>query len=446
MRSFLIVWVGQLVSITGTTLTGFGMQFFGFTETRSVTDLTFVALAFAVPGVVLAPLAGAIVDRVDRRVAMLASDAVAGLATLFLALLFFTDNLELWHIYLATGVGSTANTFQEPAWMASIPLLVNKDQLGRANGLVQLNQGLSIVIAPVAAGILLVAFGLGGVLIVDAATFAIGVAALAVVKFPRPERIEPEQKSIIAEAAFGWRYLRERPGLFGLLWVYGGTNFMLSFSNVLLIPLIVSFASEAAAGGVLSAAGAGVIAGSLIVSVWGGPKRLIRGVMLGIFFGGISMTVTGLRASVPLIVAGVVALMVLVPIVKPASNVLWQTKVAPAVQGRVFSLRRMISQALSPIAILLAGPLADNVFGPLLEDDGSLADSLGSVFGTGSGRGIGLLISISGIGTMTLAIVGYLMPRVRNVESEIPDQFEDEPDTNREPTTDNRQRRAKGPA
>jgi MFS family permease len=406
MRSFLIVWVGQLVSITGTTLTGFGLQ---------------------LPGVVLAPVAGAIVDRVDRRVAMLAADAVAGIATLGLAALFFTDNMELWHIYLATVVGSTANTFQEPAWMASIPLLVPKEHLGRANGLVQLNQGLSIVIAPVAAGILLVAFGLGGVLIADAATFAVGVVALAVVRFPRPERIESEKKSILSETVFGWRYLRERPGLFGLLWVYGGTNFMLTFGNVLLIPLMVSFSSEAAAGGVLSAAGAGAIAGSIIVSIWGGPKRLIRGVMIGIFLGGIAIVVTGLRASVPLIVSGVVALMLLVPIVQTASSVLWQTKVDPAVQGRVFSLRRMLSQGVSPLAILLAGPLADGVFGPMLERDGSLADSLGRLFGTGPGRGIGLLISVSGIGMMLLAVVGYLLPRIRNVETELPDLIEDEP-------------------
>ncbi len=427
MRSFLIVWVGQLVSITGTTLTGFGLQLFVFAETGSVTDLTFVALAFTVPGVVLAPVAGAIVDRVDRRVAMLAADAVAGIATLGLAALFFTDNMELWHIYLATVVGSTANTFQEPAWMASIPLLVPKEHLGRANGLVQLNQGLSIVIAPVAAGILLVAFGLGGVLIADAATFAVGVVALAVVRFPRPERIESEKKSILSETVFGWRYLRERPGLFGLLWVYGGTNFMLTFGNVLLIPLMVSFSSEAAAGGVLSAAGAGAIAGSIIVSIWGGPKRLIRGVMIGIFLGGIAIVVTGLRASVPLIVSGVVALMLLVPIVQTASSVLWQTKVDPAVQGRVFSLRRMLSQGVSPLAILLAGPLADGVFGPMLERDGSLADSLGRLFGTGPGRGIGLLISVSGIGMMLLAVVGYLLPRIRNVETELPDLIEDEP-------------------
>lgn len=424
--TFLVVWAGQLVSIAGTTMAGFGLQIYVFTETGSVTDLALVALASAVPAVALAPIAGAIVDRVDRRLAMLGADILAGAATLSLAVLFFNDALQIWHIYVAAAAGAVANTFQGPAWMASIPLLVPKRSLGRANGLVQLNEGLSIVVAPLAAGVLLVAFGLGGVLIVDAITFAMGVATLASVAFPRPEPIEQEKGSVWADAGYGWRYLRRRPGLLGLLAVFGGTNFMLAFANVLFIPLIVSFSTEAAAGGVLSAAGFGGIAGSMIVSVWGGPKRLIRGVMGGVFLGGIAMALTGLRASIPLIVTAVVALMLLIPIVQTASNVLWQRKVAPAVQGRVFALRGMISQALRPLAILLAGPLADDVFAPLLEEGGALASSLGGVFGTGPGRGIGLLITLCGVGTMALGVAGYAVPRIRNVETDLPDQVFDE--------------------
>ena len=152
MRPFFVVWFGQLVSVSGTAMAGFGMQIFVFTETGSVTDLTLVALSSTLPAVLLSPIAGSIIDRVDRRLAMLASDAVAGTATIVLALLVFSDNLEIWHIYVAAAAGSVANTFQEPAWMASISLLVPKSQLGRANGLVQLNSGLSAVVAPVGAG------------------------------------------------------------------------------------------------------------------------------------------------------------------------------------------------------------------------------------------------------------------------------------------------------
>ena len=424
MRAFFVVWAGQLVSLTGTQLTGFGLQLFVFSETRSVTQLSLVVLAFAVPGLVLAPVAGAVADRVDRRLAMLGADAAAGAATLIIAGLFFADALELWHIYVLTAVGSAANAFQEPAWLASIPLLVERRNLGRANGLVQLNQGLSFVIAPAVAGVLLVTVGLGGVLLVDVATFLVGVITLAVVSFPRPERTAADQGTFREDATYGWRYLRARPGLFGLLWVYAGVNFMLSLTNVLLIPLIVSFASEAAAGGVLSLAGAGAIVGSLVMSVWSGPKRLVRSVMIGIFVGGICVAIAGLRASIPLIATGFVLLLVSIPITNTNSQTIWQTKVRPAVQGRVFSLRRMIGSAVTPLAIVLAGPLSDRVFEPLMEDDGALAGSVGSLLGTGPGRGIGLLFVLAGLGTMALAVAGWLLPRVRNLEAEIPDQLE----------------------
>ena len=167
MRSFVIVWLGQLVSITGTTLTAFGLQFFIYTETGSVTRVALIALSYALPAVILAPIAGSIVDRSDRRTVMLLSDVAAGAATAGLLWALGFGSIPFWFICHATAVGSSANAFQDPAWLASIPVLVPRTQLGRANGMVQLNQGVAIVVAPVLAGALLAAGGLRAVLIVD---------------------------------------------------------------------------------------------------------------------------------------------------------------------------------------------------------------------------------------------------------------------------------------
>jgi DHA3 family macrolide efflux protein-like MFS transporter len=427
LRSFLIVWAGQLVSVLGTTMTAFALQIWVYTETGSVSNLAFVSLAFALPATIISPFAGALVDRWDRRTVMLLADASAGVATLGLAALYATDSLVLWHIYVLVAVGAIGNAFQSPAWMASIPLLVPKSQLGRANGLVQLNEGLSLVMAPALAGIILVWSGLGAVLIVDVVTFLVGIATLASVRFPRPKsHAETQTGSIVGDALAGWRYIRERSGLFGLLWVYASVNFSLSFGNVLFIPLVVAFASEAAAGGVLSAAGFGAITGSIAVSIWGGPKKRVRGTMGAIVGAGLGIAISGLRPSLLLVSVSAFLLMAMVPIANTASQVLWQTKVPPAVQGRVFAIRRMISQAISPIAILLAGPLADKVFEPLLADDGSLAGSVGSVIGTGTGRGVAFMFIVTGLLTAVIGVVGYLMPRVRNLETELPDHIEDD--------------------
>lgn len=427
MGTFLVVWAGQLVSVTGTTLTGFGLQIWVYLETGSVTRLALVSLAYALPAVLLSPLAGVVADRIDRRLAMIAADVLAGMSTLAIAVLYFTGSLELWHLYLLSGLGAIGNTLQVPAWMAAISLLVPKRHLGRANGLVMTSEAVSIVVAPAAAGALLATLGLGAVLIADGATFLVAIATLAVVRFPRPEPTGvPQVPSLLAEMAAGWHYLRDRGGLLGLLLIYAGVNFVLAFTNVLAIPLIVSFASETAAGGVLSAGGFGMLAGSLVVSAWGGPKRQrIAWIMGGIAVGGLAVVASGTRPSLIVIAAGYVTLMLLLPVVNTASQVVWQLKVTPGMQGRVFSLRRMLSSVASPLAILLAGPLADGVFEPLLAPGGGLAGSVGRVIGTGTGRGIAFMFILAGAGTALMAAVGWAHPRIRYLESEIPDQIPD---------------------
>lgn len=421
MRSFVIVWLGQLVSITGTTLTAFGLQFFIYTETGSVTRVALIALSYALPAVLIAPVAGSVVDRSDRRMVMLLADVAAGVATLSLLWVLSVGSLPFWLICAATAMSSTANAFQEPAWTASIPILVPRSQLGRANGMVQLNFGVAFVVAPALAGALLAAFGLRAVLIVDATTFAVGIATLAAVRFPPYERDETEDRSVRSDSGFAWRYLRERPGLFGLLWVYSGVNFMMSMTNVLIIPLVLAFSTESALGVILSISGLGAVAGSLIVSTYGEPKHLLRTIMLGIGVSGLLTAIAGMSPSLWVVGIPTVLLLLLNPIVNGASQVVWQTKVAEGAQGRVFSLRRMIGQAISPLAILLAGPLADNIFEPALAIDGSLRGTIGQLIGTGAGRGIGFLYVVAGVAITCLAIGGWALPRVRNIETELPD-------------------------
>jgi hypothetical protein len=123
--------------------------------------------------------------------------------------------------------------------------------------------------------------------------------------------------------------------------------------------------------------------------------------------------------------AGALGLMAVVPIVNGTSQALWQTKVPLELQGRVFSTRRMIAQIATPVAFVSAGPLADRVFEPLLAEGGSLAGSLGQVFGTGPGRGSALLVTLTGLAVVVLAMVGWLVPSIRDIEVDIPDAVPD---------------------
>lgn len=421
MRTFWTVWVGQLVSQVGTAMTGFAMTIWVYQESGSVTRLGVMLLAVNLPGIVLAPTAGVMVDRVNRRVVMLAADSIAGLGSLTLALLFFSENLIYWQILLVVAVSSAASAFQEPAYRSAIPTIVPKDQLGRANGLSELGPAVGTLIAPAIAGGLLLAVGLGAVLAVDFVTFLVAAATLLLVRFPDVREAGQVSRSMWLEFVEGFDYLKDRRGLLGFLAIAAALNFVLTFANVLWVPVFLAFMNEGGLGVTMSAIGAALVVGSLIMGAWGGPKAKVRGMLFFMAVGGVGLFIAGLRPDPVVAVGGSVLLMVVIPIVNGTSQTLWQLKIAPAIQGRVFSTRRMISQIATPIAFVVAGPVADGVFEPLLMPGGALADSVGRVWDTGVGRGSALLISCVGVAVICIAGVAWLTPAIRNIEREIPD-------------------------
>lgn len=430
MRTFYIIWFGQLISTIGSGLTGFALGIWIYQQTGSVTLFALNLLAFSLPNLILSPITGLVADRFDRRLVMISSDALAGLSSLAIGLLYWLGALEIWHIYLATVVNAGCNTLQYPAYTAATTLLVPKDKLGNASGMVQISEALAQLFAPAVAGALFLYSGLAGILIVDFVTFFFAVFTLAVVRFPQPEKSEAglasKEESVWHNLTFGWRYLWKRPGLLGLLAYFAAFNLISGMISPLLSPMLLDMSSPDVVGYVASAIGMGMLIGTIAMSAWGGPKRRIIGVLL---FGGLSgLTIAGLGASSSIwmiTLFGFLA-MLLTPVMGGSSQALWQVKVEPDVQGRVFAVRRMIAWSTTPIAFLVAGPLADRVFEPLMAADGPLASTVGQVLGTGDGRGTGLLFVVLGLLCTTLSIVAYLNPRVRLVEDELADVLPDE--------------------
>jgi hypothetical protein len=220
--------------------------------------------------------------------------------------------------------------------------------------------------------------------------------------------------------------VRARPGLFALLSFFALTNFMSGFPGVLITPLVLAFAPPRALGTVLSVGGAGLLAGSMLMSVWGGPKRRIHGVLVFQLVSGLCFMLAGVRPSAVVVAAACFVYFFCFPIINGSSQVIWQTKVPPGVQGRVFAVRRMIAWSSLPVAYLVAGPLADYVFEPLLADARSpLAETFGAIVGVGQGRGIGLLFIILGVLTVLSVCCAYLYPRLRYLEDELTDAIPD---------------------
>jgi MFS family permease len=430
MRTFILIWAGQLISILGSGLTNFALGVWIVDKTGQATPFVLTALFSSLPRVLLMPMAGSLADRRNRRMIMILADTGAALITLVFALLILSDQLQVWHIYIGVIVGSTFSAFQEPAYRASVTMLVPKKDLARAGGMSQISQALSSLLTPVLAGFLFVAIGLKGVIWIDFVTYFFAIGALFFVKIPQPEITSEDKQakgSAWKDAVFGWKYLRARTGLFLMLWYFALANFLLNVSGVMLTPLVLSFGGPDALGLVQGAMGLGMLLGSVIMSAWGGPKQRMLGLVVFIALAAVGMSITGSTMSLVVIGVGSFTLMFFVPFASALSQAVFQTKVAPDVQGRVFAIRGMIAQSIMPLAFLISGPLADGIFEPLMADNGALAATfVGMIFGSGAGRGIGLMFVISGLLLTGASVLAYLNPRIRNLEEEIPDAIPDD--------------------
>jgi DHA3 family macrolide efflux protein-like MFS transporter len=430
MRIFIVVWLGQLVSLVGSGLTSFAVGLWVYARTGSVTQFALIGLFTVLPGVVLSPLAGVLVDRWDRRWVMILSDAGAGLCTLIMALLFFTGPAQVGYICLATAASATFGAFQWPAYSAATTLLVARHHLGRANGMVQFGRAASEILAPALAGILVITIRVQGILLIDFITFILAITTLLLVRFPQPETGVVDQASagsLWCQAAYGWTYIAARRGLLGLLVFFAIVNLLWGIVGASITPMILGFTSAGVLGVILSGAGGGMLVGSLIMSAWGGPRRRINGVLYFELLSGLCFLLIGLRPSAWLVVVGAFCAHLTIAIVYGSNQAIWQSKVPPGAQGRVFAAQQMIATSTRPLAYLVAGPLADKLFEPLLAPAGPLAGSIGQIVGVGPGRGIGLLFLVMGA-LKAAASLGYLFSPMRRVEDELPDALADSPD------------------
>ncbi len=424
MTTFILVAVGQIVSVTGSSLTGFALGAWVYQETHSTTLFSLILLFTVLPSLLFAPLAGALVDRWDRRIVMVAADSGAAVCTALLMLLIHNGWLEIWHIYVIMGFNSLFRALQVPAYTASVSLLVPREQLGRANGVMQLEGASAYLLSPILAGWLLDQVGIVNVMLIDLATFFFAVIIVLSVQFPKPvvkDKDTSARSSLWQEMAVGWQFISKRAGFLGLMILFGLGNYANNMTDTLMPPMLLERSSPTILGSVLSTGGLGMLVGTLLMSAWGGPKKRIYSVLIFKTLAGLAIMAIGLFRSIPLIALATFFYYLPFPLVNGSDQAIWQSKVPPELQGRVLSIRRMLSRSMIPLAYLTAGPLSDKVFKPLLSANGPLALSLGQIFGVGPSRGIGLLIFLMGEIIVVLTLAAASDPRVRNIEEELPD-------------------------
>ena len=430
MQTFFVIWIGQVISLLGSKLTEFALAFWildqTYQDTGTITQFALTIFFMYLPKVIISPLAGVLVDRWNRRYAMIMSDLGTGIVTLGVLLLVWSNSLAIWQIYLVLIISSSLSAFQQPAYTASITQLVPAKNLSRANGMVQASFAIAKIAAPAIAGLLMKFFSLKTILSIDIVTFIIAIITLISVKFPEFKRRTKAKRKVvhqvISDALAGWNYIVLRPGLIRLVSFISISYFSMGILEVVLWPLLYQPNSTDELGFVLSIGGCGMLLGSVLMSVWSGPKNRVRAIICFAGLQSVIILIGGMKISPFVLAIGIFGYLFSQPIIVSCNQAIWQSKVPSRLQGRVFALQQTLERSLAIGAYLLAGPLVDNVFNPLMAKGGVFAQILGKFVNTGMGQGVTLLLVLLGIVNVLIVAIAYRQPRLRHLETELPDR------------------------
>ncbi|EAZ91848.1 MFS transporter [Crocosphaera chwakensis] len=424
MKVFLIIWLGQLVSLIGSGLSSFALMVWVYQETQSVTQYALMSLCFALPRVLVSPIAGIAVDRWNRRRVMILGDISAGISTLGLFLLASTGHLQPWHIYIALFINATGNAFQLPAFLASISQLVPKEKLNLANGLRQIADAGANLISPILAGVLLGTLFVKGILLIDFLTFLVALLTLLITRFPNLS-VDSDglssQSSLKTMLIEGFDYLKQRSALLLIFAFLMGTSFLISMVTVLFTPLVLSNFSSQVLGFLLSLGGIGMILGGVTLSIWPQNQRYVLAILNFTILAGISLLAVGLKTAISIYGLAVFMFMFSAVVVDTTATIILQKKVKSSFQGRIFALKTATNSSMTILAYISSSFLADWVFEPMMQNDNLVSNFVGQIIGVGEGKGINFMFFIAGVLTILVTVIAYQVPPLLNIEKNLPD-------------------------
>lgn len=421
LQAFRTLWIGQATAELGAGLTSFALGVWAYQQTGSAMQFAVIVACRLMPGLLVAPIGGTLIDRWNLRAALLFAHVGALCGAVCTMLLLALGLLQIWHLYVITASMSAVTSLRWPAFTSATTMLVPREQLGRAAGAAQLGESTAQLLAPALGGLLLGMIGLWGVVTLEVLALVVAIVTCVATRIPRASR-PPRSiagQGMLAEMIEGGAFLRHHHGLLGLLGLACILTSAVSFLEVLSAPIVLAVGSSAEFGVVRSVAGAGMLVGSLAVIAWGGPRRHVRAIVLFQAALGLFMVAMGVARTVgPMAVAGFCGLLC-VPVVNASAQTVWQTKVELHLQGRVFALRR-VTGLFRSLALLLAGVLADDVCQPYIDGLGPEAP-LAWIIGVGDGRGSALVLAGMGVLTLTITVLAYAYRPLREIERALPD-------------------------
>ncbi|CCN47566.1 putative ANTIBIOTIC SYNTHETASE fused with CoA-dependent acyltransferase and alpha/beta-Hydrolase and Major facilitator superfamily transporter [Vibrio nigripulchritudo MADA3029] len=422
---FFIIVFGQFMSMLGTGVTAFALGTWVYLQTGSVTEFAYISVFALLPGILMLPFSGALVDRWDRRIILMLSDTISVCGTLFIFFMVTTSELQIWQIYTVVAISSIGQAFQRPAYIATIAQLVPKRYLGRANGLAQLASSTSQVIAVFAGGYLFLEIGLRNVLMLDIAAFCVAFTTLLLIRFPN-RMFKKRELPLIQEIMEGWQYILQRKEMVAMVIFFAVYNFAFSAIMVLGTPLILSVGEADLLGRVLAFDGIGQLVGGLLMGIWGGTRLRAHGMIGFTLLTGVSMMIAGLMAQQFFLMLGFFGIGMSLALVNAHWQCLIQVKVGLELQGRVIATNQMMSWSMMPLAYFVIGYMAEHVVEPFVYGDSPVAELISSALGEREGLGVGVLLAGLGAFAVLWGIASLLYRPLRLMEQRLPDVIPDE--------------------
>ena len=420
---FYIMIAGLSLSTLGAATTGFSISLWILDNTDSITLFTLVAAVNTIPAILLSPVAGAYVDRWNRRKVLIIAEAGMGLSTLCLAAIYWQGLFHIKYIMLFGVLNSVCQAFILPALSASTVMMVPVEHLTKANGVRVISMGMAQLLAPALAGYLLGSIELKGIFVLALVGIALAVTSIVIIKIPQPLKmyLDKKKSGILSEMNIAWHYLLERRGLLLLLIFYAVVNFCVVSLNVLFVPLVRHFATVKEVGMVLSIGGAGILIGGVVTMLLGNIQHKILMSLLMAAIISFAIVFSTIIPSIYSVGTGIFIITAVFPLFMALSQTVWQQKLPAEVQGRVFGFRAAVIGATMPVAYILSGVLADGIFEPGMMPGGFLVTWFGAIYGIGEGRGLAVMAGIYGVLTLLAVILAIMHPRIRNLETELPD-------------------------
>ncbi len=415
-KKFLLLWSGQLISSIGSGLTSFGLGVYVFNQTGKASAMALVTLLAFMPSLLFSVVAGVLADRYDRRILMVLGDSLSTVGLFFILICMFQGEVRLWQICTGVTVSSVFSSLLEPAYKATVTDLLTREQYTKASGLVQVAGSAKYLISPVIAGFLLAVSDIKLLLVIDICTFFVTVTSTLAVRRGLACGTCEQAKSFIRECRDGWNAVSGNRGVLVLVIMASVLTFFLGFVETLSMPMILTFASSSAAGTIETIVASGMLVSSVLLGILQIKKGYVKMLSISLFCEGLFMAAFGLRQNIALICISGFLFFAMMPFANASLDVLVRSNIKNDLQGRAWGLIGVISQLGFVAAYAISGVLADCVFTPLLIDGGVLADSVGKIIGTGSGRGTGFLIIIAGVLLCVTSVILYHIKSVKKLE------------------------------